>query len=132
MQIADPLGVPGAPAETLEALLGRFAGSDLSGARLLFITDRQGERALARYAALVTVGREAVLTAAAFGPQFGEEGRAALRALARWAQERGLGNVKETVLSPSDFTRVIGEPGADEVARLLAAANPSDLNIYLK
>lgn len=132
MHIADPLGVPGAPAETLEALLERFAGSDLSGARLLFISDRHDQRERARYAALVTVGQEAVLSAPAFGPQFGEAGHEALRALARWAQEHGLENVKETVLNPPDFNRVLAEPDATEVARLLAAANPSDLNIYLK
>ena len=132
MHIADPLGVPGAPAETLEALTARFTGSDLTGARLTLITDDQGRREAARYAALVTVGEEAVLTAAAFGPRFGDAGTRALRLLAAWARDHGLENVKETVLNPSDFTRVVGEPDAAEVAHLIAAANPSDLGIYLK
>ncbi len=132
MHIADPLGVPGAPAETLNALTSRFTGSDLTGAHLILITDDQGKRETARYAALITTGGEAVLTVPAFGPRFGPDGTLALRELARWAREHGLENLKETVLNPSDFTRVVGEPDARDVAHLIAAANPSDLGIYLK
>ena len=38
--------------------------------------------------------------------------------------------MRETVLNPSDFVRVVAEPDADEIARLIAASNPSDPRIY--
>lgn len=135
MPTADPLGVPGAPQETLRAVLAHFesghGGSvDLPGGRLILVSDRQGEREHARYAALVTAGREVVVTVPAFGPRYGAAGTEALAVLTRWAGERGL-PVRETVLNPSDFVRVLAEPGDDEVARLIAASNPSDPGIYL-
>ena len=129
LDVADPLGVPGAPLETLQAVLAHFGEADLTGGRLILVTDRQGDRAGGRYAALVTRGREATVTAPAFGPHYGAAGEQALGDLTRWAGERGL-PVRETVLGPSDFVRVLAEPGADEVARLIAASTPSDPGIY--
>lgn len=132
MHLSDPLGVPGAPQETLRALTTRFEGSDLSGARLTLITDRQGHREAARYAALVQVGPEMVLSVPAFGPHYGPAGQVALQQLARWGQDQGIENLKETVLNGSDFNRVLAEPSEAEVARLVAAASPSDYGIYLR
>lgn len=138
MQIMDLLGLPGAPQDTLRALLTRLEGAAWAGAggagALILITDRQGERLSARYAALLTAGlmageEEALLTAPAFGPAYGEAGTRALVELTRWAQARGL-PVRETVLNASDFVRVLAEPDAGEVARLVAASNPSDPGIY--
>lgn len=131
MHIPDPLGVVGAPQQTLRALEAALADLDLSGAALVLLTDRQGERGTARYAVLVRAGDAAYLTVDAFGPRFGADGTAALRDLARWALGRGVTNVRETVVNPPDFARVTREPDADEVRRLLAASNPSDPNIYL-
>ncbi|MFC4456466.1 DUF3197 domain-containing protein [Deinococcus sonorensis] len=128
--IADPLGLTGAPALTLQALQARFEGADLRGARLILLTDRQGERLQARYAVLVEASGERVLTAAAFGPHYGKAGMEALRRLAQWGDAQGL-PVRETVLNASDFNRVVAEPDAEEVGRLVAASNPSDYGIYL-
>ncbi|PNY81970.1 DUF3197 domain-containing protein [Deinococcus koreensis] len=135
MQIADPLGVPGAPLETLNAVMTRFEGSELSGGRLILVTDRQGDRARASYAALVVTGKQAnaaaVVTAAAFGPRFGRVGAQALADLVVWATGQAL-PVCETVLNSSDFSRVLAEPDAREVAQLVASSNPSDPAIYTR
>ncbi|MBB5234918.1 DUF3197 domain-containing protein [Deinococcus budaensis] len=130
MHILDPLGLPGAPLETQRDLLAHLgAEARAGGGTLTLITDGQGVRTAARYAALVTRGDEALLTAAAFGPAYGEAGRQALADLARLAQARGW-PLRETVLNPSDFVRVLAEPDAAEIARLIAASNPSDPAIY--
>lgn len=133
MLIADPLGVPGAPLETWQAVQTRFEGSELAGGRLVLVTDSQGHRANAAYGALLVAGAGAdapkVVTAAAFGPRFGRPGALALAQLVHWAQ--GLDwPVRETVLNPSDFTRVMSEPDEQDIARLLASSNPSDPGIY--
>ena len=47
MQIADPLGLPAAPQETLNAVMTRFEASELTGGKLILVTDRQGERSRA-------------------------------------------------------------------------------------
>lgn len=130
MHILDPLGLPGAPLETQRDLLAHLGdGGHPGSGTLTLITDGQGVRTAARYAALITRGDEALLTAPAFGPAYGEVGRQALADLARLAQERGWA-VRETVLNPSDFVRVLAEPDAAEIARLIAASNPSDPAIY--
>lgn len=131
MLISEPLGVAGAPNETLRALQAFFAETDLSRATLIFVTDSQGQRADARYALLVRLGEDTVVTVDAFGGRYGESGRLALQELARWAQRRGVTNVRETVVSTYDFGRVLREPDEEEVGQLLAASNPSDLDIYL-
>ncbi|MEW6421849.1 MAG: DUF3197 domain-containing protein [Deinococcota bacterium] len=129
MHIAEPFGVPGAPLETLQAVLSHLADAGAANGRLILITDRQDERLQARYGALLTFGGKALVTAPAFGPAYGPEGLQALAELTRWAQERGW-PVRETVLSASDFVRVLAEPEEAEVARLIAASNPSDPAIY--
>ncbi|THF86243.1 DUF3197 domain-containing protein [Deinococcus sp. KSM4-11] len=133
MQIADPLGLPAAPQETLNAVMTRFEASELTGGKLILVTDRQGERSRAGYAALIVTGQgadaSAVVTAAAFGPRFGLPGAQALSDLVRWAQTLDL-PVRETVLNASDFTRVLAEPDAVEVGQLVASSNPSDPGIY--
>lgn len=131
MKIDEPLGVPGAPADTLQAVQDAFADMDVTGGQMIMITDQHGRRDTAQYAALIRVpGHATELTSPAFGPQFGEAGVLALRDLAVWADTHGL-VIKETVLSPGDFTRLVGEPDEAEVMRLLAAANPADKGIYL-
>ncbi|WP_084050244.1 DUF3197 domain-containing protein [Deinococcus hopiensis] len=137
MHVADPFGVPGAPLQTLHAVLtylegqpdSRAAGAAEGHGRIILITDRQEERPDRRYAALLTLGGEALITAPAFGPAFGEAGGLALKELVDWAQGRGWG-VRETVLNASDFTRVLAEPSEGEVRHLIAASNPSDPAIY--
>jgi len=137
MHVADPFGVPGAPLETLRAVLSYLEGQpgvgDVAGpeehGRLILITDRQDEWPHGRYAALLTLGEEALVTAPAFGGAFGVGGADALRQLVDWVVGRGWA-VRETVLNASDFTRVLAEPGEGEVRHLIAASNPSDPAIY--
>lgn len=128
MRVLEPLGLPGAPLEThreLMALLGASGGH----ATLHLISDWQGVRDASRYAALITRGEEAVVTVPAYGPGYGPAGAGALAELVEWTQAQGW-PVRETVLNPSDFVRVLAEPDAGEVARLIAASNPSDYRIY--
>ena len=137
MHVADPFGVPGAPLSTLRAVLsfleGQPGAAEGSAAephgRIILITDRQEERTNRRYAALLTLGDEALITAPAFGPAFGEAGTLALKQLVDWTQDRGWA-VRETVLNASDFSRVLAEPDEGEVRHLIAASNPSDPAIY--
>lgn len=132
MRVLEPLGLPGAPLEThreLMSLLGAGAAPSLPPATLYLIADWQGVRDASRYAALITRGQEALVTAPAFGPGYGPAGAGVLAELVGWAQAQGW-PVRETVLNPSDFVRVLAEPDAGEVARLIAASNPSDPRIY--
>lgn len=128
--LPDTLGFSGAPEATLKAVLARFQESELRGARLILLTDRQGERSVARYAALVELpGEPLALSAPAFGPQFGAAGTAALLQLVQWAEARGL-PLRETVLSGPEFGRLSDEPTDAEVRHLIAASSPSDPGIY--
>ncbi|MFC4638627.1 DUF3197 domain-containing protein [Deinococcus hohokamensis] len=127
----DPLGVPGAPVETLNAALPRLQALSSAGGRLLLVTDWQGRRPQARYGAVLlpAAGQDPLVLAAAFGPRFGPAGSQALEQLVRWAQGHGL-TLRETVLNPSDFTRVLEEPDTEELRHLVAASNPTDPAIY--
>ncbi|MDV6374272.1 DUF3197 domain-containing protein [Deinococcus arenicola] len=132
LQIADPLGVPGAPHDTLNAVMSHVE-QHLEGAvgQLILVTDRQGDRDRAGYAVVLIVGAVVTVAANAFGPRFGRPGMDALMQVVRWAQDREW-QVRETVLNASDFTRVIDEPDTTEVRKLMAASNPSDPGIYLQ
>ncbi len=131
MKTSDPLGVAGAPLETLHALLSRFEDSDLKKSRLILITDRQGQREQARYAALMILGsNEAIMSATAFGPAYGAVGSQALYDLVNWSQKHNM-VLRETVLNSSDFVRIVSEPDETEIKQLLAASNPTDAGIYL-
>ena len=126
----DMRGIAGAPEATLKAVLKRFQESELKGARLILLTDRQGERSVARYAALVDLpGEPLALSAPAFGPHYGPAGTAALLKLVQWAQAAGL-PLRETVLGGPQFHRLADEPEAAEVEHLIAASSPSDAGIY--
>ena len=138
--LPDMLGFSGAPEATLKAVLTRFQGSELAGARLILLTDRQGERSVARYAALIELPGEAgesqalesqvlAVSAPAFGPHYGAAGTAALLELVKWAESNGL-PLRETVLGGPEFHRLSGEPSEAEIAHLIAASSPSDPGIY--
>lgn len=132
MSTLDPLGVPGAPLETLNAALSGAQTLDLTGGRLLLVTDWQGHRPLARYGAvLLPASGEPLVLTAAFGPRFGPTGAQALAELVTWAQEQGL-VLRETVLSPSAFMQVLEEPDDEEIRHLVAASNPTDPGIYTR
>lgn len=128
----DPLGMPGAPQETLNVLKTRFEGSEWAGGQVILVTDRQGERPRAGYGAVVLPSTDpggAVVFAPAFGPRYGESGASALADLVAWATERDL-PLRETVLPAGDFQRVLAEPDLREIRALIAASNPTDPGIY--
>ncbi|WP_407540305.1 DUF3197 domain-containing protein [Deinococcus radiomollis] len=133
--LPDTLGFSGAPEATLKAVLTRFQESDLTGARLILLTDRQGERSVARYSALIELPGDSgasqalALSAPAFGPHYGPAGTAALLALVQWAEANGL-PLRETVLGGPEFHRLSDEPSESEVRHLIAASSPSDPGIY--
>lgn len=129
MRVLEPLGLPGAPLETHRELMDLLGTESGPAATLYLIADWQGVRDASRYAALITRSDEAVVTVPAYGPGYGPAGAGALAELVEWTQAQGW-PVRETVLNPSDFVRVLAEPDAGEVARLIAASNPSDPRIY--
>ncbi len=132
MQIPEPLGLSGAPLETLQAVMN---GVSPQHSQLILLTDRQGQRERARYAALFMTGQgtqaTAQLSAAAFGPHFGEAGQTALAELVHWAVSHDM-SVRETVLNGPEFDHVTDETDAGTVQQLRAASNPSDAGIYTK
>ncbi len=125
------LGTSGAPDATLRAVLTRFQGSDLTGARLILLTDSQGQRSRARYAALVELGGEVIaLISPAFGPHYGAAGTAALSGLVQWAQSQDI-VLRETVVGGPQLNNLSGEPEHSELAQLIASSSPADGGIYL-
>ncbi|AFZ68389.1 DUF3197 domain-containing protein [Deinococcus peraridilitoris] len=131
MLIAEPLGVVGAPNETLRILERTFADIDLTGGAITFVTESQGQRANARYGAVIEAAGKTYVIVEAFGGQFGPGGVEGLQALARWAQSSGIQTYRESILSTYDFNRVLREPDEGEIQQLIVSANPSDVNIYL-
>lgn len=126
----DLLGLSGAPHTTLQAVLTRFQESDLAGGRLILLTDRQGERSKARYAALIELGgRPVALSAPAFGPHYGPAGTSALLELVQWAQAQGL-MFREAVVGGPQLNTLTDEPDAAEILQLIASSSPSDAGIY--
>ena len=129
--LPDMLGTSGAPNATLRAVLTRFQGSDLMGARLILLTDSQGQRSRARYAGLVELGGEVIaLISPAFGPHYGAAGTAALSELVQWAQSQDI-SLRETVVGGPQLNNLSGEPEQAELAQLIASSSPTDTGIYL-
>ncbi|WP_027482786.1 DUF3197 domain-containing protein [Deinococcus pimensis] len=131
MLISDPLGVVGAPLETLAELRAAVGDRSLAGGTLVLVTDRQGERGRGAYGALLWVDAQLWLTVASFGPRFGEDGARALSDLVRWAGEGGITAIRETVVPVPQFNRVLREPDEAELRAVIAASNPSDAGIYV-
>lgn len=135
MKVHDPIGIASAPRETWQALQEHLDAvtAPHDNPRLVLVTDRQGDRQNAAYAALIKLGHgeneTALLSAPSFGPRFGELGVEALAELVRWAESQQF-NIKETVLSAGDFQRVLAEPDEHEVKALFAACNFTDPAIY--
>lgn len=128
----EPVGLRGNPAETLEAATAALRGLDLARSVVIMLTDWQGDRAGARYMALIADPTRAVVTEDAFGPRYGPAGAEALRSLVRGLLERGAVNFKERVVAPHEFSRQLEDLGPDGYREVLAAANPTDPQIYLQ
>lgn len=141
MNITELLGVPGAPLETLDAVLGYVGHPEvrgtLGGSRLVLVTDRTGERVGTGYGALLVAGSlvgsggsgRVVPVAWSFGPAFGAAGGAALSGLLGWAVEAGV-LLREAVVGAGDV-RGLGDPDGALVARVVAASSPVEPGLYL-
>lgn len=132
MQISDPVGLQGQPAETLEAVRRELKPFDLERTVVVLVTDWQDSRGNARYALLARDGERVLLSESAFGPLYGESGTAALRTLVRGLLDDGAVNFKETIVAPHEFSRLLEDPTPEGLVGLLASANPSDPQLYLE
>jgi hypothetical protein len=126
----DPIGTSGASIETLEEV--KLAAKNLVFAQTsaTLITDWQDRRENARYALMLHQGTKTILTNEAFGPRYGQAGKAALSSLIAWLLEKGVTNFKESILAPHEFSRVLEDANPANLQRLAALANPSDPDIY--
>ena len=127
----DPVGVQGAPTETLETVLQAIKNLHLERATITLLTDWQDRRANARYAVLVREGIHTVLSVEAFGPRYGESGQKALESLMHSFLDRKATNFKESVVAPHEFNRILENPDEQALLKIKATANPTDPSIYL-
>jgi Protein of unknown function (DUF3197) len=130
-EMLDPIGSAGASMETLEEV--KLAAKNLVFAQttVTLITDWQDRRENARYALMLHQGAKTILTNEAFGPRYGQAGKAALSSLIAWLLEKGASNFKESIIAPSEFARMLEDANPATLQRLAALANPSDPNIYV-
>ena len=126
----DPIGTSGASLETLEEVKLAAKNFVFAQATVTFITDWQDRRENARYALMLHQGAKTILTNEAFGPRYGQAGKAALSSLVAWLLENGASNFKESILAPHEFARVLEDANPANLQRLAALANPSDPAIY--
>jgi Protein of unknown function (DUF3197) len=130
LETLDPVGLQGAPMETLAALKTALRGVKLEGAIITLIADWQNRRDTARYAVMIRAGEESIVSEDAFGGRYGVAGTAALTDLVNFLWERGAENFKESVLAPHQFARILEYPDAASLQRIVANANPTDPEIY--
>ncbi len=130
LETLDPVGLRGAPLESLNAMKLALRGVKLSDATVILIADWQDRRDSGRYAVLVRDGGSHVVSEDAFGGRYGASGIKALADLVTFLCEQGATNFKESVLPPHEFTRLLEYPDAHNLGRIAANANPSDPEIY--
>ena len=130
VETLDPIGLRGAPFESLNAMKLALRGVKLIGATVTLIADWQDRRDSARYAVLVRDNDSHVVSEDAFGGRYGADGVKALAELVTFLCEQGATNFKESVLAPHEFTRLLEYPDAHNLQRISANANPSDPEIY--
>jgi len=128
----DPIGLQGAPIETLNALHAALKGFDLKHAIVTIISDWQDRRSTARYAVLVKSGERVALSEDAFGPRYGETGTRAIKNLLENLSLKGAINFKECILAPHEFTRLLEYPDAHAILKITASANPASPAIWSK
>jgi Protein of unknown function (DUF3197) len=126
----DPVGLQGAPTETLEAVKIALRTLEVKGSTVILIADWQDRRDTARYAVLVRHGTHTVLSEDAFGGRYGATGTQALTDLVTYLWNKGADNFKESVIAPHDFTRLLEFPTNEALLRVMANANPTDPEIY--
>jgi hypothetical protein len=130
-ELADTWGAQGRPRETLAALAQPLKSLNAETTTVVLVTDWQGSRENANYALFAHDKGQTVVSADAFGPRYGATGVAALRELVEGLQNRGAENFKEAILAPHEFNRLLEEPSAAMILRLLAIANPIDVALYV-
>jgi Protein of unknown function (DUF3197) len=113
----DPIGTSGASLETLEEVKLAAKNFVFAQTTVTLITDWQDRRENARYALMLHQGTKTILTNEAFGPRYGQAGKAALSSLIAWLLEKGASNFKESILAPHGFARVLED------------ANPTNLHL---
>lgn len=128
----DPIGLQGAPLETLNALHAALKSFDLKHAIVTIISDWQDRRSTARYAVLVRSGERVALSEDAFGPRYGEAGTWAIKDLLESLSSKGAINFKECILAPHEFTRLLEYPDAHAILKITASANPASPAIWSK
>lgn len=126
----DPVGLQGAPKETLEALKIAVKGINLSNTIVTLVADWQDRRDSARYAVMLRASGRTVISEDAFGGRYGSLGRTTLAQLVNWLLEAGATDFKESVLPPHEFTRLLEYPDQAGIMKLVANANPTDPEIY--
>ena len=129
-EMLDPIGTSGASMETLEEVKLAAKNFIFAQTTVTLITDWQDRRENARYAVMLHQGTKTILTNEAFGPRYGQAGKAALSSLVAWLLENGASNFKESILAPHEFARVLEDASPANLQRLAALANPSDPSIY--
>jgi Protein of unknown function (DUF3197) len=130
MDTTEPVGLQGAPLETLEAVKVALRTVELRGAIVTLIADWQDRRDSARYAVFVRHGERSVLSEDAFGGRYGAAGVKALADLVTMLWDRGAENFKESIIAPHDFARLLEHPTPEHLGRVTASANPTDPEIY--
>ena len=129
--LLEPIGLQGAPKETLEAIQQALKGFDIKHAVVTMISDWQDRRESARYAVLVRSHDHVALSEDAFGPRYGAAGTDALARLVSSLVERGAVNFKESVLAPHEFTRLLEYPDQHTLLQITANANPAGPDLYV-
>jgi hypothetical protein len=129
-ELLDPVGMQGAPQETLAALKIAVRGMDLERAIVTLVADWQDRRASARYAVMLRENGRTVLSEDAFGGRYGALGVTGLAQLVDWLTEAGASDFKESIVAPHEFNRLLEHLDAHGVQKLIANANPTDPEIY--
>ena len=97
LETLDPVGLRGAPNETLNAMKLALRGVKLNDATVTLIADWQDRRDSGRYAVLVRDADGAVVSEDAFGGRYGASGTQALAEIVTFLIQHGATNFKESV-----------------------------------
>lgn len=125
------VGTRGAPKATLSALKQALEGANPARLIVTLVTDWQDQRKHARYAVFIRGLPQPILSLDAFGPAFGPQGDQALHELVVDLLQRGVQHWYEAVLPPSEFAYLFTRDPEEIYPLLVAAANPSDPNLYI-
>ncbi len=128
----ETIGYKGLPKETLAQLEPKLKKLHFPSLKVIFVTDRQGQRSDVRYRVFLVGGKHAFLTEEAFGPGYGESGAEAMAQLVQRLERGGAtpGAFKEAVLPPDVYDALDAMDEGILRKRLLANANPADPALF--